>query len=71
MGKTSTDEAKRAKGSQFLSFWHVFCGNGKKHPSLKIPEFPVIFTFCVAGLTTDSLGLLSLLVNPKLGKFVD
>lgn len=70
MGKTSTDEAIRAKGSHFLSFWHVFFGNGKKRPSLKIPEFPVIFTFCVAGLRTDSFRLLSLPVSPKLGKFV-
>lgn len=67
MRTTSTDEARRAEGSHFLSFWHVFCGNGTKHPKLNIPEFPIIFTFCVAGLRTDSFGLLPLPVNPKLG----
>lgn len=71
MRTTSTDEARRAEGSHLLSYWHVFCGNGTKHPKLKNPEFPIIFTFGIARLRTDSLGLLSLPVNPKLGKFAD
>lgn len=70
MRKSRTDESRRAKGSHFLSFMYVFCGNGTKHPSLKIPEFPEIFTFCIAGLRKGSFGLLSLPVNSKLGKFV-
>lgn len=71
MTMTGTDEARRGKGDHFLSFRLVFCGNGTKNSNLKIPEFPVIFMYCIAGLKRGSMGILSLQVPPKLGKFVE